>query len=144
MIFFFKQKTAYEMRISDWSSDVCSSDLPKAEASEDEAHSAADGDARSAGPDAGGEAAVSADAGEDEEVETLRPLPDRLVSDLTAWRTLALQDAFAQDPATAFASVLHALVLGCFYSSSRESCVPVLPNRVYFTKRSEENTYELT
>src|SRR3546814_4021145 len=29
MIFFFvKQKTAYEMRISDWSSDVCSSDLP--------------------------------------------------------------------------------------------------------------------
>src|SRR3546814_1248888 len=26
-IFFFKQKTAYEMRISDWSSDVCSSDL---------------------------------------------------------------------------------------------------------------------
>src|SRR3546814_12804054 len=27
--FFFKQKTAYEMRISDWSSDVCSSDLPK-------------------------------------------------------------------------------------------------------------------
>src|SRR3546814_2100807 len=28
--FFFKQKTAYEMRISDWSSDVCSSDLPAA------------------------------------------------------------------------------------------------------------------
>src|SRR3546814_6177094 len=27
MFFFFKQKTAYEMRISDWSSDVCSSDL---------------------------------------------------------------------------------------------------------------------
>src|SRR3546814_4426701 len=29
--FFFKQKTAYEMRISDWSSDVCSSDLDYAE-----------------------------------------------------------------------------------------------------------------
>src|SRR3546814_19853427 len=29
MFFFFKQKTAYEMRISDWSSDVCSSDLGK-------------------------------------------------------------------------------------------------------------------
>src|SRR3546814_9229944 len=28
MFFLFKQKTAYEMRISDWSSDVCSSDLP--------------------------------------------------------------------------------------------------------------------
>src|SRR3546814_5160762 len=32
-VFFFKQKTAYEMRISDWSSDVCSSDL--GEGSED-------------------------------------------------------------------------------------------------------------
>src|SRR3546814_3431844 len=30
IFFFFKQKTAYEMRISDWSSDVCSSDLPGA------------------------------------------------------------------------------------------------------------------
>src|SRR3546814_2879590 len=27
LVFFFKQKTAYEMRISDWSSDVCSSDI---------------------------------------------------------------------------------------------------------------------
>src|SRR3546814_10221777 len=32
MFFFFKQKTAYEMRISDWSSDVCSSDLLMSEA----------------------------------------------------------------------------------------------------------------
>src|SRR3546814_944682 len=32
LFFFFKQKTAYEMRISDWSSDVCSSDLrPRAD-----------------------------------------------------------------------------------------------------------------
>src|SRR3546814_4272059 len=30
LFFFFKQKTAYEMRISDWSSDVCSSDLERA------------------------------------------------------------------------------------------------------------------
>src|SRR3546814_9026048 len=29
VFFFFKQKTAYEMRISDWSSDVCSSDLAR-------------------------------------------------------------------------------------------------------------------
>src|SRR3546814_5328970 len=32
LFFFFKQKTAYEMRISDWSSDVCSSDLAAVEA----------------------------------------------------------------------------------------------------------------
>src|SRR3546814_6284923 len=31
LFFFFKQKTAYEMRISDWSSDVCSSDLGQTE-----------------------------------------------------------------------------------------------------------------
>src|SRR3546814_4288379 len=31
VFFFFKQKTAYEMRISDWSSDVCSSDLSAGE-----------------------------------------------------------------------------------------------------------------
>src|SRR3546814_7150486 len=30
LFLFFKQKTAYEVRISDWSSDVCSSDLPRA------------------------------------------------------------------------------------------------------------------
>src|SRR3546814_10874687 len=33
VFFFFRQKTAYEMRISDWSSDVCSSDRPAASAS---------------------------------------------------------------------------------------------------------------
>src|SRR3546814_7577287 len=34
VFFFFKQKTAYEMRISDWSSDVCSSDLERAHPAE--------------------------------------------------------------------------------------------------------------
>src|SRR3546814_2599009 len=34
LFFFFKQKTAYEMRISDWSSDVCSSDLPVGDVAE--------------------------------------------------------------------------------------------------------------
>src|SRR3546814_9388677 len=34
LFFFFKQKTAYDMRISDWSSDVCSSDLPQGHSGE--------------------------------------------------------------------------------------------------------------
>src|SRR3546814_2734465 len=38
-IFFVKQKTAYEMRISDWSSDVCSSDLAAMAATRAEPHS---------------------------------------------------------------------------------------------------------
>src|SRR3546814_10737925 len=35
LLFFFKQKTAYEMRSSDWSSDVCSSDLGEGQYSDD-------------------------------------------------------------------------------------------------------------
>src|SRR3546814_1105892 len=38
LVFFFKQKTAYEMRISDWSSDVCSSDLYAADIRESGQH----------------------------------------------------------------------------------------------------------
>src|SRR3546814_1099730 len=46
--FFFKQKTAYEMRISDWSSDVCSSDLDFRGARR-ESRALAAGEAREAG-----------------------------------------------------------------------------------------------
>src|SRR3546814_3730260 len=41
-LFFYKQRTAYEMRISDWSSDVCSSDLPRAAKKAEEAASLRD------------------------------------------------------------------------------------------------------
>src|SRR3546814_7213575 len=47
VFFFFKQKTAYEMRISDWSSDVCSSDLLALSIGQGHAS----GDPREAGPD---------------------------------------------------------------------------------------------
>ncbi|MBB3862516.1 ParB family chromosome partitioning protein [Novosphingobium hassiacum] len=69
---------------------------------------------------------------DDEDGEVVKPLPDRLVAELTAWRTLALQDAFAQSPSTAFAAVLHAFVLDCFYSSARESCLQVSLGEVSF------------
>lgn len=75
---------------------------------------------------------ASSGSDEDEDGEILKPLPDRLVAELTAWRTLALQDAFAQEPATAFAAVLHAFVLGTFYMASRESCLEVSLNKVSF------------
>src|SRR3546814_2182691 len=42
IFFFFKQKTAYEMRISDWSSDVCSSDLSEATRQRDGLHAILD------------------------------------------------------------------------------------------------------
>src|SRR3546814_7570736 len=52
-VFFFKQKTAYEMRISDWSSDVCSSDLRNAQpggCGPRTGRGAVDRSARNAGP----------------------------------------------------------------------------------------------
>ena len=78
---------------------------------------------------------VAADpgAGEDAKEDGLKPLPERLVSDLTAWRTLALQDAFAQNPQAAFAAVLHALVLSAFYRTSNETCLELSVSTVYFT-----------
>src|SRR3546814_4066561 len=44
VLFFFKQKTAYEMRISDWSSDVCSSDLDRVARIADGVHRMAESD----------------------------------------------------------------------------------------------------
>jgi ParB family chromosome partitioning protein len=78
---------------------------------------------------AGGTASGDED---DEDGEVVKPLPDRLVAELTAWRTLALQDAFAQSPSMAFAAVLHAFVLDCFYSSTRESCLQISLNEASF------------
>ena len=52
---------------------------------------------------------------EDDEDDAIKPLPDRLITELTAHRTLALRNALANDPAVAFAAVLHNFVLATFY-----------------------------
>ena len=52
---------------------------------------------------------------EGDEDDGLKPLSERLVTELTAHRTLALRDALANDPDTAFAAVLYTLCLGAFY-----------------------------
>jgi ParB family transcriptional regulator, chromosome partitioning protein len=61
----------------------------------------------------------------DEEDETIRPLPDRLVSELTAERTLALRDALANAPDAAFIALLHALCLSVFRSHAQSGCVQI-------------------
>lgn len=68
----------------------------------------------------------------DEEDDIIKPLSDRLVSELTAERTLALQDAFAQNPSVAFAAVLHSFVLAMFYWGRSESCLSISITRVNF------------
>ncbi|PZU06100.1 ParB/RepB/Spo0J family partition protein [Sphingomonas sp.] len=63
---------------------------------------------------------------EDEQDDLLRPLPDRLVTELTTHRTLALRNAVALHPQVAFAAVLHALALDTFYHYlSGTSCVEI-------------------
>lgn len=52
---------------------------------------------------------------EDDEPDGLTPLPDRLVADLTAHRTLALREALAGAPDVALLAVVHAMVVKTFY-----------------------------
>ncbi|WP_204279419.1 hypothetical protein, partial [Enterobacter asburiae] len=47
---------------------------------------------------------------EDEEDDLIKPLPERLVIELTAYRTLALRDAVANNPQVALTALLHKLV----------------------------------
>ncbi|TAJ79735.1 MAG: DNA-binding protein [Sphingobium sp.] len=61
----------------------------------------------------------------DDEDDTIRPLPDRLVSELTAVRTVALRDALANSPEAAFIAVLHALCLSVFRSHGDHGCVQI-------------------
>jgi ParB family chromosome partitioning protein len=58
---------------------------------------------------------------DDDEDDTIKPLPDRLVTELTAHRTLALRNALADDPAVAFQAVLHNFVLATFYRFASSS-----------------------
>lgn len=64
-------------------------------------------------------------AGEDDEDDAIKPLPDRLVAELTAERTLALRDALANAPQVAFLAMLHALVLSVFRPHGTHSCVQI-------------------
>jgi ParB family chromosome partitioning protein len=65
------------------------------------------------------------DTTEEPEDEGIKPLPERLVFDLTAQKTLALRNALASDVDIAFVTVLHALVLQVFYRFAKDSCLEV-------------------
>ena len=65
------------------------------------------------------------DAAEEPEEDGIKPLPERLVFDLTAQKTLALRNALASDVEIALVAVLHALVLQVFYRFAKDSCLEV-------------------
>lgn len=62
------------------------------------------------------------DGDPDEDDETLKPLADRLISELTAYRTVALRNAIANHPHTAFTLLLHKLC-GDFFRRQSPSCL---------------------
>ncbi|WP_412066912.1 ParB/RepB/Spo0J family partition protein [Rhizobium sp. SYY.PMSO] len=64
----------------------------------------------------------------------IRPLSERLIEDLTAARTLALRNALANEPMTAFIAVLHLLVLKTFYYYGTASCLEITVQHTVSTK----------
>ncbi|WP_313195192.1 ParB/RepB/Spo0J family partition protein [Shinella zoogloeoides] len=64
----------------------------------------------------------------------IRPLSERLIEDLTAARTLALRNALANEPMTAFIAVLHLLVLKTFYHYCTASCLEITVQHTVSTK----------
>ena len=75
---------------------------------------------------------------EEDEVETIRPLPDRLVSELTAHRTLALRDAVASSPHVAMTALLHRLVTDTFLPHSTRGCIEAQVREVHFPAQAED------
>ncbi|MER8671615.1 ParB/RepB/Spo0J family partition protein [Mesorhizobium sp. M1156] len=68
---------------------------------------------------------VNDTSGDDGEDDDIKPLPDRLVFDLTAQRTLALRNALAGDVDIAFVATLHAFVLQVFYRFAPDTCLEI-------------------
>jgi ParB family chromosome partitioning protein len=108
-------------------------DEPRAEADDDDEEAdGGDRDASQSDEDGANGVVVNgrstnggSDAAEEPEEEDIKPLPERLVFDLTAQKTLALRNTLASDVDIAFVAVLHALVLQVFYRFAKDSCLEI-------------------
>ncbi|WP_105373402.1 ParB/RepB/Spo0J family partition protein [Neorhizobium huautlense] len=107
-------------------------DEPKGET--DPSADAGDNDVDQGNDLAGTGAASGEGAQPDDEDETIKPLPDRLILDLTAARTVALRNSLANDPVIAFVAVLHAFVLKAFYVYGSDSCLEVTLQSTRFSQ----------
>ncbi len=77
-------------------------------------------------------AVVPAQVAEPEEDEGIKPLSDRLTTELTAFRTVALRQALGDRPDVAFLAALHALTLQTFYNYGLDSCLELAVKSVGF------------
>ena len=71
----------------------------------------------------GGDTSIPVEPLEPEEEDGIKPLSDRLMSELTAFRTVALRHALGERPDIAFLAALHALALPAFYHYGLDSCL---------------------
>jgi ParB family chromosome partitioning protein len=74
---------------------------------------------------------------EDEEGDAIKPLPDRLVTELTAHRTLALRNALADNPHVAMTALLHKLVSDTFQHRMYKGAMEASVNHVFFPVQDE-------
>ncbi|MDR7260447.1 ParB family chromosome partitioning protein [Sphingomonas sp. BE270] len=75
---------------------------------------------------------------EDDEEDGIKPLPERLVIELTAHRTLALRNAVAEHPDVAMTMLLHKLVSDTFRRTAPAGCLEARVNHIFFSAQSEE------
>jgi ParB family chromosome partitioning protein len=108
---------------------------PATDASEDGSTGAAGGTGRSGAviTVAGGK-----DSDQEDEDDAIRPLPDRLVLELTAHRTLALRDAVAQQPEVALTLLLHKLVTDTFQHGGFNGCLEASVRHVFFPAQAPD------
>jgi ParB family chromosome partitioning protein len=120
--------------------------------SEDEAAHAVDGDGgqsdgETGSDDSSGDAPVrrttitigaQPEPEEEDDSDAIKPLPEKLVIDLTAHRTLALRDAVAGNPHVAMTALLHRLVLDTFGQRSSTGCLEASVRHVYFTAQDPD------
>jgi ParB family chromosome partitioning protein len=82
-------------------------------------------------PRASGVTAIVFDSGlnpapeDDDDGDAIKPLSERLLIELSAYRTVALRNAVAARPDVAFRSVLHGLCLRVFYRTSADNCMEI-------------------
>jgi ParB family chromosome partitioning protein len=75
---------------------------------------------------------------QDDEDDVFKPLPERLVIELTAHRTLALRDALANNPHIAMTALLHKLVRDTFQHVSSPGCLEASVRHVFFPVQADD------
>jgi len=75
---------------------------------------------------------------EDDEENGIKPLPERLVIELTAHRTLALRNALAEHPHVAMTMLLHKLLSDTFIHTNPSGCLEANVRHIFFSAQSEE------